>query len=110
MTASEWIRFITGAVLTSCGIFVTVTGVIGNFRFRYVLARMHAAGLGDTLGLLLIMAGLAVFSGFGAFAVKLAVIVAVFWIASPVSSHLIMKMEIENGSSADGSNGKEADD
>lgn len=106
MTAPEIIRFALGALLTVGGLFVTVTGVIGNFRFHYVLSRMHAAGLGDTLGLLLCVAGLTVLTGFGVFALKLFLILLLFWCASPVASHRIMKMEIENGSSA-AKNGKE---
>ena len=102
MTALQWIRFISGAVLCLAGLFVTVTGVIGNFRFKYVLLRMHAAGLGDTMGLVLLYAGLAVLSGSVVFALKLLLIVGLFWAASPVASHMIMKMEIENSSSADG--------
>jgi len=104
MTASEMIRFAVGALLTAGGLFVIVTGVIGNFRFRYVLSRMHAAGLGDTLGLLLTVAGLIVLNGFSVFALKLILIVILFWCTSPVASHMIMKMEIENGSSATGGN------
>ena len=58
MTVLEWIRFIPGAALTISGLFFLVTAVIGNYRFSTVLYRMHAAGIGDTLGLLLLLAGL----------------------------------------------------
>ncbi len=102
MTVLEWIRFIPGAALTISGLFFLVTAVIGNYRFSTVLYRMHAAGIGDTLGLLLLLAGLAVLSASLVFALKLALIVALFWIGSPAASHLIMRMEIENGSTADG--------
>lgn len=100
MSCLEWIRFIIGAGLVTFGLFVSVTGVIGCFRFRYALERMHAAGLGDTLGLLSIFAGLAVLQGSIAFALKLAVILTVFWIASPTCSHLIMSMELRNDAPA----------
>ena len=105
MTGLEILRFAVGALLTAGGLFVIVTGMIGNFKFRYVLSRMHAAGLGDTLGLLLTMLGLIVLHGFDVFSVKLLVLVALFWTASPVASHMIMKMEIENGSGAKGPEG-----
>lgn len=102
MTVWEWIRFSLGALLVCFGIFLMITGVIGNFRFRYVLSRMHAAGLGDTLGLLSLFSGLSVLSGSLNVILKLAVILLLFWTASPVASHMIMKMEIRNGSTADG--------
>ena len=103
MSTLEWIRFIAGAVLTLGGLFFLVSAVIGNYRFSYALFRMHAAGLGDTLGLLLLAAGLAVLSTSFVFACKLLLIVALLWIGSPVASHLIMRMEIKEGKTADGS-------
>lgn len=102
MTFFEWIRFLLGAALLLAGAFVMVTAVIGNFRFNYVLCRMHAAGLGDTLGIILIFAGITVLCGVSVFTLKLAAVIALLWVSSPVASHMIMRMEIENGSSADG--------
>ena len=102
MTFFEWVRFLLGAVLLLSGLFVMVTAVIGNYRFCNVLCRMHAAGLGDTLGIVLVFAGITVLCGISVFTLKLAAIVVLLWISSPVASHMIMRMEIENGSSADG--------
>ena len=102
MTVLEWIRFLLGALLLLSGTFFIVSSVIGNYRFRYVLARMHAAGLGDTLGILLLFAGIAILCGFSVFTLKLLLIILLLWATSPVASHLIMQMEIKNGSSADG--------
>lgn len=102
MTALEWIRFLLGALLLLSGTFFIVSSVVGNFRFRYVLARMHAAGLGDTLGILLLFAGIAILCGFSVFTLKLLLIILLLWATSPVASHLIMQMEIKNGRSADG--------
>ena len=48
--AWEIIRFGISAALTLAGLFVLVTGVVGVFRFRYALSRIHAAALLDTLG------------------------------------------------------------
>ena len=54
MTAGEIIRFALGGLLLLSGLFFMVSAVIGNFRFSDVLPRMHAAGVGDTLGIALI--------------------------------------------------------
>lgn len=101
MTFWEEIRFILGAGLLIGGLFVLVTAVIGNFRFSFVLSRMHAAGLGDTLGIVLVFLGITVLRGITGLTLKLLVIVALLWISSPTVSHLIMRTEIENGSPAD---------
>ncbi len=105
MTVLEWIRLVIGGLFLLTGLFFMVTAVIGNYRFRYVLSRMHAAGLGDTLGIALILAGITILSGLSVFTGKLALILCLLWVSSPVASHLIMRMEIENGASADGGEG-----
>lgn len=42
----ELIRFVLSALFTLAGLFVLVSGVVGVFRFRYSMNRMHAAALG----------------------------------------------------------------
>ncbi len=106
MTVFQWIRFLFGAVLVLGGLFFLVTAVVGNYRFPYVLYRMHAAGTGDTLGLALLLMGLAVLSSSLLFALKLALVLALLWIGSPVASHMIMRMEITGGNPADGDDRK----
>ncbi len=102
MSGVEWIHFISGAVLTLGGLFFLVSAVVGNYRFSYALFRMHASGLGDTMGLLLLFAGLTVLCGTFTFISKLAVIIVLLWTGSPVATHLILRMEIKEGRSADG--------
>ena len=76
------------------GLFVFFSAVLGLFRFDYVLNRMHAAAMGDTLGLLLVLAGLIVFSGLKFLSLKLLLIIVMLWLTSPVSSHLIARLEV----------------
>lgn len=90
----EWIRFILTAVLMLMGLFLMVTAVIAQFRFRYVLNRMHAAAMGDTMGIFLMLLGLAVANGINMLSLKLLVLVLLFWMASPVASHLIGRLEL----------------
>ena len=100
MTALETVRLVTGGLLTVLGAFVFVTALIGNFRFDYALQRMHAAGLGDTLGVLALFLGITVLEGLSAFTLKLWLALILLWIASPTASHRILRMEMENGASA----------
>lgn len=93
----HWIRFVLGTLCLAFGLFFIVSSVVGNFRFKFVLNRMHSAALGDTLGLLGIVLGTCFYHGFNATTVKLLVIIALVWITSPVASHLIMLMELSNG-------------
>lgn len=46
----EYIRFGLAAILACSGAFVVITSLLGVFRFRFALNRMHAAGAVDSLG------------------------------------------------------------
>jgi multicomponent Na+:H+ antiporter subunit G len=105
------IQMIVGIILIVVGVFVCCVSVLGVFRFRYVLSRMHAAALGDTMGLFLTLLGIAVLSGFTPFTAKLAIAWIFMWIASPVASHLIARMEVMlMGTLPDGRDRGEAQD
>ena len=97
----ETLRFILCALLISVGLVFEICAVIGVFRFHYVLNRMHAAALGDTMGILMIMTGLAVASGINLLSLKLLLIVFLFWTASPVASHLIGRLELTTNEELD---------
>ena len=90
----DWIRFALSAVLTLFGLFVLVTAALGLFRFRYVLNRIHATALADTLAVLTILAGLGLAWGFTPVTLKLLAVVFFLWITSPVASHLIGRLEV----------------
>ena len=90
----EWIRFILCAALIISGLTVMCLGVIGVYRFKYVLNRMHAAAMNDTMGIGLVMLGLIVMSGFTFTSLKLMLVILMLWLSSPVSSHLIGRLEI----------------
>ena len=48
----------------------------------------------DTLGILFVMLGLIVMSGFTFTSLKLLLVIFMLWLSSPVSSHLIGQLEI----------------
>ena len=88
------IRLIACAILTVCGLCCLVSGVVGVFRFKYSLNRIHAAALMDTVGILLMLLGVIVAVGFDVTSLKLLVVIGLLWLTSPVSGHLIGRMEI----------------
>ncbi|MCM1100626.1 MAG: monovalent cation/H(+) antiporter subunit G [Clostridium sp.] len=93
MSAWEWVRLIAGGGLLLCGLLIFVIEMYGVFHFKYVLNRMHSAALGDTLGIGLSMAGLMILSGFRFATLKMAMVVIFLWVTSPVSSHLLARLE-----------------
>lgn len=95
MAAIEWIRFFVGAAFLLFGLGIFVIEMIGVFRFKYVLNRMHAAAMGDTLGIGFSLVGLMIMSGWNFTTLKLFLIIVFLWFSSPVSSHLISRLEVE---------------
>lgn len=88
----DTIRTIAAVILILIGVFFEFSSVFGIFRFKYVLNRMHAAAMGDTLAILFVLLGLIIISGFTFTSLKLAVIIVFFWLSGPVSSHLIANL------------------
>ena len=86
---TEYIRYGIAILLIVIGILFSIFSVLGVFRFKYVLNRMHSAAMGDTLAIMFVLLGLIVISGLNFTSLKLAVIIIFFWLAGPVSSHLI---------------------
>lgn len=76
------------------GIFVCFSSVLGLFRFRTVLNRIHALALMDTLGLLLVAIGAVVLRGWSLAALKLLLIPAFLCLTGPVLTQLLAKVEI----------------
>ncbi len=93
MILMEWIQFTVGAAFLLAGLGVFAVQVYGVFKFRYVLNRMHAAAMGDTLGIGISLVGLIILSGWNFASLKMALIIVFLWNASPVSSHLIARLE-----------------
>ena len=94
MQILEWIRFVAGTGLLIVGLGIFALEIFGVFKFRYVLNRMHAAAMGDTLGLGASLVGLILLSGFHITSVKMALVLLFLWLASPVASHLIARLEV----------------
>ena len=88
----EWLRMGVFVLLLATGLFVLLTAIVGLHRFRFSLNRIHAAGMGDTLGMLLVALAAVVYTGFNAVTLKILCIVVFLWLTSPVCSHLIGRL------------------
>lgn len=91
------------AVLLFGGIFFFIVGAIGILRFPDFYARLHPAGKLDSMGLLLSLGGLALYSAhdfsLGALLVslKIVLIVVFVFITSPTATHSIMDAGMRAG-------------
>lgn len=79
---ASWILLIGGSV------FVLIGG-IGALRMPDFYTRMHAASLTDTLGTILILAGVIVQAGLSLAAVKLLAIMVFMLLTSPTAAYAL---------------------
>ena len=89
----QWIRFALSAACLVTGLVFMILAVFGVNRFHRALNRMHAAAMGDTLGILFVFAGLMLIRGFSMDSLKLFLVILFFWTAGPVSGHMISRLE-----------------
>ena len=101
------LRLILAAVLLGLGLFFVLAAVAGVYRFRFVLNRMHAAALIDTMGVFCILSGLILLSWSPAFFPKLLLILLFLWIGSPLTTHLLARLEIDTDETAEDNYRKE---
>jgi len=79
------------------GTALTLIGAIGILRLPDVFARMHGAGMADTLGLALILLGLGFQAGFNIVAIKLFLIFIFVMFTSPTTTHALARAALEEG-------------
>lgn len=88
------VREIIAAICIIAGLVIFLLSIFGVYRLKYVLNRMHAAALGDTLGLFLITLGLLIIGKDVFHMLKYVLIILFFWLSSPIATHMIAKVEL----------------
>lgn len=78
------------------GILFSLVASIGLFRFPDVFTRIHAAGITDTLGVILIFIGLMLMSGWNAAFGKLLLILLFTLLTSPTISYVLANTAIKH--------------
>ena len=86
-----------GNAIIFAGIGFMLLGVIGIFRFRDFYPRLLVASKIDTVGMLTIIIGLAVYNGISFFTGKLFLIMVVMLILNPLVSHILARSAYSAG-------------
>ncbi len=87
---ASWVFLMAGAAFC-------LIGAIGVLRLGDPFARLHGAGIIDTLGAGLILLGLILQAGFNLIAVKLALIGVFLFFTSPTTSHALARAMLNAG-------------
>ena len=84
-------------ILLGIGTLFLLIGAVGLIRLPDFFSRMHAAGLIDTLGAGLILAGLMIEAGWSLNLAKLGLILLFLLFTSPTSSHALVRAAFTMG-------------
>ena len=76
-------------LLFSGGIFFFSVGTIGLLRLPDFFTRAHSTTKADTLGAVLSLSGLMVYSGFNMVSLKLLVVIIFLLVTNPTATHII---------------------
>lgn len=82
LDAASWLLLVAG------GAFVFIGG-IGALRMPDVYTRLHAAGLTDTMGTILVLGGLVLQAGWTLAALKIAAILVFLLLTSPTAAYAL---------------------
>jgi multicomponent Na+:H+ antiporter subunit G len=89
-------ELLSWALIVSGGVFCVIGG-IGVLRMPEFYARMHAAGVTDTLGAALLLIGLMLQPADWTVTVKLVVILVFLFSTSPTAAHALIHAAYGNG-------------
>lgn len=88
---------VVASVFMIAGAFLALAAGVGVLRFPDLLSRMHAATKPQVLGLVLVLAGLALRIGSGAEVWALVLVVLFQMLTAPVSAHMVGRSGYRTG-------------
>ena len=100
---SSIFQFLSWALISG-GTFFTVIGAIGTLRFPDFWARLHAASVTESAGVILLLAGLCLHAGWTLVTAKLIFIGVFLSITGPTSTHAIANAALVSGLRPKGQN------
>jgi multicomponent Na+:H+ antiporter subunit G len=93
---SDLINILSGVMIIT-GALAILVGMLGVFRMPDFFTRLHAASIIDTMGTMLILLGLMLYSGFNLVSVKLLLIMIFILITTPAAAHALAKSALHGG-------------
>ena len=85
------------ALLVISGGFFLIVGGLGLVRLPDLFTRLHAAGVGDTLGVGLFVLGFMFLADLGSVTVKLLLVLLFILLTGPVATHALAKAALHGG-------------
>jgi len=93
----DLVQLILAWALILSGSAFSIIGAIGVLRFPDFWSRLHAASVSDSAGMILLLAGMALYSGWGLIALKLVLIGVFLFLTGPTSTHAVANAAMVSG-------------
>lgn len=91
------IRYAISALLLLAGLFFMVVSVKGVIKFPDFFSRLHAIGLGQSLGMGFCCLGLFIYQGVNITGLKILMVLFVSMIAGPIGTHIVDRVAFREG-------------
>lgn len=78
-------------LLMGIGLLFLLGSLVGMLRLPDFYSRIHASGNSETLGMLFVFLGLAVYNGFSVVSFKIIIISLFVFLGNPIGSHILAK-------------------
>lgn len=93
---SNLITILSGVFIIT-GAIAIIIGLLGVFRMPDFFTRLHAASVIDTMGTMLILVGLMLYSGLNMVSLKLLLIMIFILVTTPAAAHALAKSALHGG-------------
>jgi multicomponent Na+:H+ antiporter subunit G len=93
----EWIQSGVGILLIVVGLAFMFVGSLGILRLPDFFARTHAASKVDTVGIAVVLAGIAVLEGMTLNSAKIAIAIIFLTLTNPVAAHALARAALRHG-------------
>jgi multicomponent Na+:H+ antiporter subunit G len=91
------VREVLALLFVTAGAFFLLVGSVGIVRLPDFFTRTHATGKSDTLGIMLVLGGLAVYEGMTLNSLKLFLAILFVALANPIGSHALARAALRFG-------------
>jgi multicomponent Na+:H+ antiporter subunit G len=88
---------VLAVLLIVAGVFFLAVSAVGLLRLPDFYSRLHAIGKSETLGAILVLAGLAIYNGLELSTLKILFILLFVLIANPTATHAVSQTALHSG-------------
>ncbi|NSM56715.1 cation:proton antiporter [Wolbachia endosymbiont of Atemnus politus] len=85
-----------GSIFIFLGACLVIISTIGVIRFPDFYTRLHAAGITDSSGAMLLLVGFALQNEFSTNTVKIMLLILIIWIANSTNSYILARTYYKN--------------